>query len=107
MSEYELTKEKILAIVKECPQAEKPLKAAFPEAFKEKWTVADPSRISVRVSRGAGTIFYVQVDGEDVACIDYLKLVLLPSELGDFHISNHDDALGFIGGSINFIYEKK
>ena len=107
MGEYELTKEKILAIVKECPQAEKPLKAAFPEAFKEKWVLVDPSRISVRVSRGAGTIFYVQVDGEDVAWINYLKLVLLPEKLRDFHISNHDDALGFIGSSINFIYEKK
>ena len=65
MSEYELTKEKILAIVKECPQAEKPLKAAFPEAFKEKWTVVDSGRISVGMSRGYNGIFevIVMIDG--------------------------------------------
>ena len=104
---YKITDETIKAMIDECPEAKKVLRKGFPEAFKEKWVLVDPSRISVRVSRGAGTIFYIQVDGEDIAGIDYLKLVLLPSELGDFHISNHDDALGFIGSSINFIYEKK
>ena len=65
MGEYELTKEKILAIVKECPQAEKPLKAAFPEAFKEKWVVVDPGRITAKVSLGYNGMFrvIVMIDG--------------------------------------------
>ena len=104
---YKITDETIKAMIDECPEAEKVLRKGFPEAFKERWVLVDPSRISVRISRWPGTIFYVQVDGEDVACIVYLKLVLLPEKLRDFHISNHDDALGFIGSSINFIYEKK
>ena len=104
---YKITDETIKAMIDECPEAEKVLRKGFPEAFKERWVLVDPSRISVRISRWPGTIFYVQVDGEDVACIVYLKLVLLPEKLRDFYISNHDDALGFIGSSINFIYEKK
>ena len=104
---YKITDETIKAMIGECPEAEKVLRKGFPEAFKEKWVVVDPGRISVRISRWPGTMFYVQVDGEDVAWINYLKLVLLPGKLRDFHISNHDDALGFIGSSINFIYEKR
>jgi len=106
MGEYELTKEKILAIVKECPQAEKPLKAAFPEAFKEKWAVVDPSRISVRVSRGAGTIFFIQVDGEDIAWICNQRLELLYAAM-NYRISTMNEGGELLGSSINFIYEKK
>ena len=107
MSEYELTKEKILAIVKECPQAEKPLKAAFPEAFKEKWTVVDPSRISVRVSREEGTIFLIQVDGEDIAWICNQRLELLFRSATNYRISTMNEVGEWRGSSINFIYEKK
>ena len=72
MSEYELTKEKILAIVKECPQAEKPLKAAFPEAFREKWVLVDPSRIDVKIDRWSSDGSFrtiVQVDGRGIGVI--------------------------------------
>ena len=37
MSEYELTKEKILAMSKECPELETAFKKAYPDAFKEEW----------------------------------------------------------------------
>jgi len=38
MSEYELTKEKILAMSKECPELETAFKKAYPDAFEEKWS---------------------------------------------------------------------
>ena len=38
MGEYELTKEKILAMSKECPELETAFKKAYPDAFEEKWS---------------------------------------------------------------------
>ena len=35
--EYKITTEQILAMAKECPTAEKILKAGFPDAFRDEW----------------------------------------------------------------------
>ena len=103
---YKITDETIEAMINECPEAEKVLRKGFPEAFREKWVLVDPSRISVRVYRGPGTIFYIQVDGEDVAWICNQRLELLYAEM-NYRISTMTDGGELLGNAVNFIYEKK
>ena len=70
MSEYKVTDEAIGAIVKECPQSRGALKAAFPEAFKEKWALVDPARIDIAPYKGEGYIeIYLSVDGKEIGRI--------------------------------------
>ena len=102
-----ITDETIKAMIDECPETERVLRKGFPEAFKEKWTVVDPSRISVRVSREEGTIFLIQVDGEDIAWICNQRLELLFRSATNYRISTMNEVGEWRGSSINFIYEKK
>ena len=100
MGEYELTKEKILAIVKECPQAEKPLKAAFPEAFKEKWVLVDCSRIKIRIEQVTRSLFLLSV------MVDGLVVGELRPSSGLVMTSGEHKA-GKDSASMYDIYEKK
>ena len=70
MSEYKVTDEAIKAIVKECPQSREALKAAFPEAFEEKWVLVDPARIYIAPHKGDRYIeIYLSVDGHRIGRI--------------------------------------
>jgi len=62
---YKITDETIEAMIDECPEAEKVLRKGFPEAFKEKWVVVDPGRITAKVSLGYNGMFrvIVMIDG--------------------------------------------
>ena len=104
---YKITYETIKTMINECPEAEKALRKGFPEAFREKWEVVDPSRISVRVSREEGTIFLIQVDGEDIAWVCNQRLELLFRSATNYRISTMNEVGEWRGSSINFIYEKK
>ena len=70
MSVYKVTDEAIEAIVKKYPQSREAFKAAFPEAFKEKWVLVDPARIDIAPNKGEGYIeIYLSVDGKGIGRI--------------------------------------
>ena len=69
---YKITDETIKAMINECPEAEKVLRKGFPEAFREKWVLVDPSRIDVKIDRWSNDGSFrtiVQVDGRGIGVI--------------------------------------
>lgn len=59
---YNITKEQVLAMAKECPTAEKILRAGFPDAFEDEWE--DVTHLAkVRADRSPGLGVFID-DGK-------------------------------------------
>jgi len=73
MKEYKITKERLKAMAKKCPQAEGILKKGFPEAFEEgwvdisseiKWNLRSDGVLQMSHPKADDCIGHLWVDGE-------------------------------------------